>query len=1647
MLFLTLLRAWFRCPMRDSVMSSRSVRPTLELLEDRLPPGDMLGGAGFSSIGLLAGTASDFVASSSPSSASNDPLGVPDWTHFNLTGKTVVPTSSARRAASAPSPSPTPDSSTNGGSPTPDFGSNGPDSSNGGGSAPAGQSAPISSSNSIDNATALSTAFGSASTASADSGATPSKGPGGDGGGDSGGLGARPSSPRSAGSHASPILPAFPRHRAPSTAASGYVGSQVLKDLVTGYSAAKANNSADQFIAAEQRELVFDDAQRVLVNVRLRPDAQGADPLGQLRHDLETNLGLVGTQATPGQQIVTGYLPIQSILTLPSATNFGAVTPVYAPELSTGVVTSQGVSVIGADTFSARTGDIGTGVTVGVLSDSVNQINSGVDAVGDKGIAQSQRKGALPVSGVQVFQDGTAKSTDEGRGILEIVHDVAPGASLAFNTAEGGPQAFAKGIQTLATQGHANVILDNVQYPNEPFFNDGLLAQTVDQVSIDQNVNYVTAAGNNADHAYEGAFRSTTAAVAGQTGQFQNFSVDSSKQQVLQHFTLAVGQTIDLSLQWDSAFLESGSNLAQYQVQNEVDALLTDGSGQQLIHRFGDDTRNTGEALQRVVFTNDGTHGTNDFALAFQSVAGPAPTRLKWIRFDNNAPAEFQGAPTIFGHAAAGNALTVGAVPFDKVQTPESFTSQGLATIYFDANGNRLSHPVQRFKPELAGPDGVHTADFPAQTTPLPKGEFPVFTGTSAAAAHTAGVVALQRALAPTESYWGVAQTVEHNATAIGPVGWNRFTGFGLDPVKSPATPPAPTIPLTNASWSLIGPAPVTGVANVGGNPVDSGRVAGIAADPTNASILYLATAGGGAWKSINAGASWTPTTDNQSTLFMGAVAVAPSNANVIYAGTGESTNSISSFYGRGVLKSIDGGATYTLLTNNGAFDRTTISKIAVSPTDPNTVYVAISGAGVNGNGAAVTGVYKSTDGGTTWTNTTTAIPSVTAATSFSDVVIDPANASNVFIAIGDAGGSAANNVYKSTDAGGTYAAAGNFKTLANANGLGVIKISISKNNPTDLFAVASDPVTQGMDFVAKTTDGGTTWTNVSPGVNYVGGQGFYDNVVAVDPTNAQVAYVAGSFNGTDGAGNFVNQILETTNGGTSWTDITVGADGGGVHPDHHALTFDANGKLLDGNDGGIWRLDTSTIGAIHWTDLNSNLSTLQFIGIGLHPTNMDIAYGGTQDNGTSKFTGALPWAQIQGGDGGFARVDQANPNTVYMEFFRQQGSTTFIQRSDDAGVTFTDISPGINSNDQSDFFVPYQLDQTNTARLVLGTDHLYESLDKGATYTIIGTRNVGGFTINATIDAIGLAKTDRNTIYVGDDQGNIFVTTNDGAAWTMRNIPGVSDHIQSLVVDPTNSMIVYATRDRFGTGKVFRSANGGTTWTDISGNLPDLPTYTLALDATNNILYVGNDNGVFSSADGGATWAQFGTGLPNVEVRELIFNPTLSILAAGSHGRSVWEISTVPVTPPPPPPPPPPPIPVGAIVINGENELNQTSDTAENLGVLNVGTPITFINQDITRLADGRNDYDWFRFAAGQAGTFTSTETTVTGGNLELHLFTLLGNTLVEIANSVAPGVSGQTLATAVAAGQPILVEVKGLNSRFGVQDQGMYQLDVSLT
>src|SRR5262249_48368046 len=267
--------------------------------------------------------------------------------------------------------------------------------------------------------------------------------------------------------------------------------------------------------------------------------------------------------------------------------------PVYAPIFNSGLVTSEGDHLIGADAFRNNTGITGTGVTVGLISDSINQVDSGVDGTGDKGIAQSQRTGDLPAAGVNVLRDGTSESKDDGRGMAEIVYDVAPGATLAFSTGEGGPQSFAQSITDLAAAG-AKVIADDVTYPDEPFFNDGLLAQTVDQVATTNDVLYLSSAGNLANHGYEAAFnpikeppigggpappgQGGSGSLSGVVATYQNFGTATAPQ-ILQHFHLNVGQTLDLSFQWDSAFLEGGAASPRFQVNNEMDVLVTDGAG------------------------------------------------------------------------------------------------------------------------------------------------------------------------------------------------------------------------------------------------------------------------------------------------------------------------------------------------------------------------------------------------------------------------------------------------------------------------------------------------------------------------------------------------------------------------------------------------------------------------------------------------------------------------------------------------------------------------------------------------------------------------------------------------------------------------------------------------------------------------------------------------------------------------------------------------------------------------------------------------------------------------------------------------------------------------------------------------------------
>jgi photosystem II stability/assembly factor-like uncharacterized protein len=398
---------------------------------------------------------------------------------------------------------------------------------------------------------------------------------------------------------------------------------------------------------------------------------------------------------------------------------------------------------------------------------------------------------------------------------------------------------------------------------------------------------------------------------------------------------------------------------------------------------------------------------------------------------------------------------------------------------------------------------------------------------------------------------------------------------------------------LSSSNWTALGPAPIASGQRPGGGPV-SGRVTGIAADPSNANTLYLVAAGGGVWKTTDGGGTWTSLTDSQSTLSMGAVAISPSNTNVIYAGTGEANNSGDSNFGRGVLVSTDGGATWVLQNAGGAFDRKAIAEIAVDPNNANTVYVAVSGGGANGVGGN-NGIWKSTDGGANWTNTTS---SITANDPWTSIRIDPNNPSTLYAAVGTSSALPRMACTKRQ----TEALPGRCYRMGRlGRQQGRIVVAVSKSNSQIVYVSATGNGNAGSTTFGalyrfeRSDDGGSTFTNLTGGTpNYMGDQGWYDTTLTVDPSNSAIIYAGGAADG--------NSVLRSADSGAHWSDINSGAGGVGPHVDHHAAAFDASGKYLDGDDGGIYRYDPGTN---TWTQLNGStgyLNTMQFEASGSIP-------------------------------------------------------------------------------------------------------------------------------------------------------------------------------------------------------------------------------------------------------------------------------------------------------------------------------------------------------------------------------------------------------------------------------------------------------------
>ena len=662
------------------------------------------------------------------------------------------------------------------------------------------------------------------------------------------------------------------------------------------------------------------------------------------------------------------------------------------------------------------------------------------------------------------------------------------------------------------------------------------------------------------------------------------------------------------------------------------------------------------------------------------------------------------------------------------------------------------------------------------------------------------------------------------------------------------------------------------GPANIGG------RISDLEYDPNNSQIIYAGAATGGIFKSTNGGLNFFPVFDDNAVLPIGDIAVDPVNSNIIYAGTGEANGGHNNFAGGGIYKSTNGGTSWQI---TGLQNTVSIGRIIIDPFNPLKLYVAAVGSYFGPNPDR--GIYRSDNGGANWTK----ILFISDSTGAIDIAVDPVNSNNLYAAMwqktrypngGQLFGSTS-GIYKSTNGGNNWTAlgAGNGLPNSSSTSVGRIGISISKSNPNILYSIFTNGTTYLGFF--KTTNAGLNWTNADPNNQLQDGFStfsWYFGQVRVHPTNPSIVYVL----------DFA--IMKTTNSGTSWTDLT----GFDIHVDNHALAFKpgAPETIIEGNDGGIYN---STNGGNSFTKV-AELPITQFYEIGIDKTNPQRLYGGTQDNGTNRTTtgSVSDWESIYGGDGFYVIVDYTNPNVIYAE--SQNGG---FGKSSDGGISFDDATAGINPSEKRNWSTPVVMDPNNSNVLYFGTNKVYRTTNAAANWTAISPDLTNGNQPRlGTVTTIDVSKTNPNMIIAGTDDANVWITSNSGTNWTKVSATLPYRWITRVAIDPLNENISYVTFNglkwRDPQPHIFRTTNKGQTWSDISNNLPDAPVNAFAIDPLRtNVLFAGSDVGCYYSTNTGQSWQFLGSGLPMVSVYDMKIHPTAYYLAIGTHGRSMYKI------------------------------------------------------------------------------------------------------------------------------------------------------------
>jgi hypothetical protein len=721
---------------------------------------------------------------------------------------------------------------------------------------------------------------------------------------------------------------------------------------------------------------------------------------------------------------------------------------------------------------------------------------------------------------------------------------------------------------------------------------------------------------------------------------------------------------------------------------------------------------------------------------------------------------------------------------------------------------------------------------------------------------------------------------------------------------------------INNGTWTEIGPAPLpNGQTESVSTPV-SGRTVAIAVHPTNPLIAYVGAAQGGVYRTTDGGNTWKAIFDSAQSLAAGSIAISTSSPTTVYVGTGEPGGSCDSFFGVGLYKITNAEAVTPTLTGplnpGGIFTGRAIGDVVVHPTDPNIIFVTTA-SGIGGlnceafGGGTVPplpgrGLFRSTDGGTSFTKMTTATGTNIVVGNFAhnELVMDPANPNRVIVGVNGpaapVGGGTGGGIYVSTNA---LAATPTFtQTLA----LESVRIELALHSAAGTVNVyAASGESNGR--LRRSTDGGATWSAVLAAANgFCGGQCFYDIVIAVDPTNPLTVMLGGNVTGAS-----TKLIAKSTDGGATFVNVASG-----VHADNHALTFAPSNNQIAymGTDGGIYK---TTDNGTTWTSRSvAGYNATQFMSIAIHPTDFFFTIGGTQDNGTEFLRPDNTWIRADFGDGGFALIDQnaANTTTVtmYHTYFNQAAAKGYARvltsaTATDNGWTFFgcgfsgQIPNGMVCSGPTLFYAPMTLGPGNPNTLYFGADRLYRSSDSGTTVTTVSQL------LSSAISAIGIAPSNDNVRVFGLADGRVFATATGANPLVQQTVgPSPLRGVGRIAVDPNNANIAYVAFTGFGVAAgqhIWKTTNlnaATPTWTASGSGIPDVPVNALVIDPLNSSnVYAGTDIGVYNSLDGGATWNPFGTGLPVVAVFDMKLQQANRFIRIATHGRGMWEISLQP--------------------------------------------------------------------------------------------------------------------------------------------------------